>query len=425
MKGIWLLTTNGRIPLKKISTNYSMNRTKALKLIFLFGIISLLGDMIYEGARSVNGPYLEILGANAAIIGFVAGAGEFLGYGIRLVSGYFADKTKAYWFFMIAGYGLLFTVPLLSLAGVWQLAAMFIISERIGKALRNPAKDTILSQATKQVGTGMGFAIVEVFDQIGAIIGPLIFAVFFFLVGASGKAISDYQIGYSFLWVPFILLMIVVVIAYFLVKKPQELETSVVTTKEKEQFSRVFWLYTLFSFVTTFGFVNFALIGYHLKVHSIVSDAGIPLLYAVAMGIDAVMALVIGKTYDTLKKKRKNDNAGLLALLVIPLLSMFIPLLAFSMNYTFIVFSMVLWGMVMGAHETIMKSAIADITPLKKRGTGYGIFSTAYGLAIFGGSVMVGFLYDFSIPLLIVITIAVEIIAIPFFYIMWKNSIHG
>jgi MFS family permease len=381
--------------------------------------------MIYEGARSVNGPYLEVLGANAAIIGFVAGIGEFLGYGIRLVSGYFSDKTKAYWFFIFIGYGLLFTVPLLALAGIWQLAALFIISERIGKALRSPAKDTILSQATKQVGTGIGFAIVEVFDQIGAIMGPLIFSVFFFLVGTSGKALSDYQMGYSFLWVPFILLIIIIVIAYLFVKKPQELETSVVTKKEHEQFSRVFWLYTIFSFVTTFGFVNFALIGYHLKVHNILSDAHIPLLYAVAMGIDAVMALVIGKTYDTLKKKWKNDNAGLFALLIIPLLSMFIPLLAFSMNYEFIIISMVLWGMVMGAHETIMKSAVADITPLKKRGTGYGIFSTSYGLAIFGGSVMVGLLYDFSIPLLIVITIAVEIIAVPFFYIMWKNSIQG
>jgi len=397
-----------------------------LKLIFLFGIISLLGDIIYEGARSVNGPYLEILGANAAIIGFVAGIGEFLGYGIRLISGYYSDKRKAYWFFTIVGYGLLFTIPLLSLAGIWQLAGFFIISERMGKALRTPAKDTILSQATKQVGTGMGFAIAEVLDQIGAIIGPLIFTIFFFLVGTSGKVLSDYQTGYSFLWVPFVILMVVLVFAYVFVKNnPKVLEESVVTKKEQEHFSKVFWLYTLFSFVTTFGFVNFALIGYHLKVQSIFSDAYIPLLYAIAMGIDAMMAVVIGKTYDSLKNKRKNDNAGLFVLLVIPLLTMFIPLLAFSMNYELIVISIILWGMVMGAHETIMKSAIADITPLKKRGTGYGIFSTFYGLAVFGGSVMVGLLYDFSIPLLVFITITVEIIALYFFYIMWKNSIQG
>jgi len=397
-------------------------RAKALKLIFLFGVISLLGDAIYEGARSVNGQYLAILGANAVIIGFVAGAGEFLGYAIRIFSGYFSDKTKAYWFFTIFGYGLLFTVPLLALAGVWQLAALFIISERIGKALRNPAKDTILSHSTKQVGTGTGFAIVEVLDQIGAIIGPLIFSILFFLLGASGKAVSDYQIGYNLLWIPFILLMIVVIIAYFLVKNPQELETTRVETKEKEQFSKIFWLYTLFGFVTTFGFVNFALIGYHIKIHALLADADIPLLYAAAMGIDAVMAIIIGKTYDSLKKKRKNENAGLLTLLVLPLLTMFIPLFAFSMNYLFIIFSMILWGMVMGAHETIMKSAIADITPLKKRGTGYGVFSTIYGLSLFGGSIMVGFLYDYSIPVLIVISIAIEIIAIPFFYFMWKQS---
>jgi MFS family permease len=397
-----------------------------LKLILLFGIVSLLGDIIYEGARGVNGPYLEILGANAVIIGFIAGAGEFLGYSIRLVSGYYSDKTKAYWVFTILGYGLLFTVPLLSLAGVWQLAALFIVSERMGKALRSPARDTILSQATKQIGTGMGFAIAEVLDQIGAIIGPLIFSIFFFLVGTSGNALSDYQMGYSFLWVPFVFLMIVLVFAFLYVKKnPEVLEQPIVTMKEHERFSTVFWFYTLFSFVTTFGFVNFALIGYHLKVHSIFSDAYIPLLYAIAMGVDAVMALVIGKTYDTLKNKHKNNNAGLFVLLVIPLLSMFIPLLAFSMNYEFIVISIVLWGLVMGAHETIMKSAIADITPLRKRGTGYGIFSTLYGLAVFGGSVMVGVLYDFSIPLLIILTIAVESIALYFFYIMWKNSAQG
>jgi predicted MFS family arabinose efflux permease len=163
------------------------------------------------------------------------------------------------------------------------------------------------------------------------------------------------------------------------------------------------------------------LIGYHIKVQAIFPDAVIPLLYAIAMGIDAVMAIVIGKTYDSLKNKMKNDNAGLLTLVVIPILSMFIPLFAFSMNYLFIIFSMILWGMVMGAHETIMKSVIADITPLEKRGTGYGIFSTLYGVALFGGSVMVGFLYDVSIPILIVITIIIEIIAVIFFYIMWKN----
>ena len=405
---------------------HDTRRTKALKLIILLGIVSLFGDIVYEGARSVNGPYLEILGANAAIVGLIVGLGEFLGYGIRLISGYFSDKTKAYWFFTIVGYGLLFTVPLLSLAGVWQLAALFIVSERIGKALRNPARDTILSQATKQIGTGFGFGLHEFLDQIGAIIGPLIFAIFFFLLGTSGKTISDYQTGYSFLWIPFVLVMIFVVIAYFLVKKPEELEPiSPTIEKEPDTLSRTFWLYLLFSFVTTIGFVNFALIGYHLKAHNILSDAQIPLFYMIAMAVDAVIALIIGKMYDRLKTRKKNNKAGLLVLIIIPLFSLFIPFFAFSMNYIFILISVIVWGVVMGSHETIMRAAIADITPLKKRGTGYGIFTTSYGLALFIGSVLVGVLYDYSLPLLITIIMIIEIIAIPFFIIMWKTCDKG
>jgi len=413
--------------MRKINTgSHDTRRTKALKLIILLGIVSLFGDIVYEGGRSVNGPYLEILGANAAIVGLIVGIGELLGYGIRLISGYFSDKTKAYWFFTIAGYSLLFTVPLLSLAGVWQLAALFIVSERIGKALRNPPRDTILSQATKQIGTGFGFGLHEFLDQIGAIIGPLIFAVFFFLLGTSGKAISDYQTGYSFLWIPFVLVMVFVVIAYFLVKNPEELEPISATIEtEPDTLSRTFWLYLLFSFVTTIGFVNFALIGYHLKAHNLLSDAQIPLFYMIAMAVDAVIALIIGKLYDRLKTRRKNKKAGLLLLIIIPLLSLFIPFFAFSMNYVFILISVIVWGVVMGSHETIMRSAIADITPLKKRGTGYGIFTTSYGLALFIGSVLVGVLYDYSLPLLIAIIMIIEIITIPFFIIMWKTCSQG
>src|SRR5512137_2072013 len=154
-------------------------RKTAFQLIILFGLVSLFGDIIYEGARSVNGPYLKTMGTSAAIVGIIGGIGEFLGYAIRLVSGYFADRTRAYWLFTFVGYGLLISVPLLSLAGIWQVAAIFIVAERLGKALRSPAKDTILSQAAKQVGTGWGFGLNEAMDQIGAIAGPLLFTFIF------------------------------------------------------------------------------------------------------------------------------------------------------------------------------------------------------------------------------------------------------
>ena len=396
---------------------------KAYQLIALFGLVSLFGDMVYEGARSVNGPYLKTLGANAAIVGFAAGLAEFLGYAIRLVSGYFADKTKAYWLFTFIGYGLLVSVPLLALTGIWQVAVVFIIIERLGKALRSPAKDTILSQAAKQVGTGVGFGIAEVLDQIGAIIGPLVFTFLFLFLGKGERGLADYKFGYWLLWIPFVLVMLFIFIAYRRVPDPGTLEATVHKTSQPDKLGKVFWIYTIFSFVTTLGFVNFALIGYHFKFRHILSDAQIPLFYALAMGVDAIAALAIGKAYDIFKERHNNEKAGLVTLIVIPVLSLFIPALVFSRGFLFVLAGAVIWGIVMGSHETIMKSAIADLTPLKKRGTGYGIFNTAYGLAIFIGSALCGLLYEHSLVAVIIINIAFEIAALAIFFVLKKEAL--
>ena len=395
----------------------------ALQLIVLFGLVSLFGDIVYEGARSVNGPYLKTLGASAAIVGLIAGLGEFIGYAIRLVSGYFADKTRAYWVFTFLGYGLLISVPMLSLTGTWQVAALFIVMERLGKALRSPARDTIVSTAAKQVGTGFGFGLQEAMDQIGAICGPLIFAVLFWLMGTQQKTLLDYQKGYAYLWIPFILVMICVIFAYLRVPDPQKLENSIKKEPEPDKLSKTFWLYSFFTFITTMGFLNFALMGYHFKARNILTDAQIPFFYAIAMAIDGAVALAIGKVYDVFKSNRNNEKSGLITLIIIPIFSLFIPVFAFSNSYTLVVLSVLIWGVVMGAHETIMKSAIADITPLEKRGTGYGVFNTAYGLAAFIGSALMGFLYDYSITALIIIACLIELFSIPLFILLRREAL--
>jgi len=395
----------------------------AFKLILLFGLVSLFGDMVYEAARSVNGPYLKTLGANAAIVGLVAGLAEFLGYAVRLVAGYFSDKTKAYWWFTFLGYGLLISVPLLALTGIWQVAVVFIVLERLGKAIRSPAKDTILSQATKQVGTGFGFAIAEVLDQIGAIVGPLIFTLLFVVIGKGDRSLTDYQQGYSLLWVPLALVLLCIFFAWRAVPNPEILEIAATKPLESDKLSRIFWIYTIFSFVTTLGFANFALIGFHLKAQHVLTDAQIPLFYAMAMGVDAVAAMAIGKTYDIFKAKRNNEKAGLITLIAIPVFSLLIPGLVFSAKFAFVLAGVIIWGLVMGCHETVMKSAIADLTPLKKRGTGYGVFNAAYGLAIFIGSAFTGLLYEYSLASVVGMSILMEVIAIWIFLILKKEAL--
>jgi len=375
--------------------------------IILLGIVSLFGDVTYEGARSVTGPYLATLGASASIVGLIAGIGEFGGYALRLASGYLADRTKAYWLFTFIGYGLILSIPLVAFAGDWQLAAVLIILERVGKAIRSPARDTMISYATKKVGRGWGFAVHEALDQVGAIIGPLIFFFIFFLGG-------NYREGFTILWIPALLTMAVLVIARKKVPSPQKLEAPGEESKQgdRDKLPQVFWLYTLFTLFSIAGFANFQLISYHLKVQSIVLDAQIPMIYAIAMGVDALAALLVGKTYDRI---------GLISLLAVPLLTLPIPFLAFSYSYNLVIMGIILWGVVMGIQETIMRAAIADLTPMERRGFAYGIFNTAYGAAWFLGAALMGLLYENSISYLILFAVVMELISIPLLFVIRRE----
>jgi MFS family permease len=398
---------------QKNPTSSADNKKIAFQFIILMGAVSLFGDITYEGARSITGPYLAVLGASASIVGLVAGFGEFIGYGLRLVSGYLSDRTQQYWTVTIIGYGLLCSIPLLAFAGYWQIAAFLIIAERMGKGIRTPARDAILSHATKQVGRGLGFGIHEALDQIGAIIGPLIFSAVFIFEGG-------YRKGFTILWIPVLLCVATLLVARIKLPSPEKLETSGGPTGQniqgKGRLPRIFWFYALFSFLSVAGFVNFQIISYHFKVQSVISDVQIPIFYAIAMGADALVALIIGKTYDKI---------GLISLVSIPLITLPIPLFAFSHSYGFAIMGVLLWGTVMGIHETIMRAAIADLTPIEHRGFAYGIFNTVYGVAWLLGSALMGLLYDFSILYLILFVVVMEAISVIVFSLLKKEIISG
>lgn len=384
----------------------SSQKTGALRFIVLMGVVSLFGDIVYEGARGVTGPYLALLGASASVVGLVGGLGEFIGYALRLFSGFMADRTKAYWLFTFIGYGLLVSIPLLSFAQSWQIAVLLILLERAGKAFRSPARDTILSYATKEVGRGFGFGLHEALDQIGAIVGPLIFSAILFAGG-------NYRSGFSVLWIPAMMVPIVLCIARNRLPHPEKLEIAHESgSKNNTLFSKTFVLYSLFTFFAVAGFANFPLIAYHLKMKTIVGDAQIPALFALAMGVDALTALIIGKTYDRM---------GLKILIIVPLLSFFIPLLAFSDMLVGVIIGTILWGIVLGIHETIMRAAVADLTDINRRGSAYGIFNTLYGLSWLLGGTLMGMLYEHSVYTLMLLAALFEVVSIPLFLMLAKS----
>jgi MFS family permease len=373
-------------------------RKTAFQFIVLLGVVSLFGDITYEGARSITGPYLALLGTGAGIVGLVGGLGESIGYVLRLASGYFADRTRAYWTLTFIGYGLILSTPMLAFAGHWHAAALLIILERAGKAIRTPARDTILSHATKQVGRGLGFGIHEALDQVGAVLGPLIFTTVFLFKGS-------YQEGFSILWIPGLLTLAFLVLARLRVPAPEKLEAGEARAAGGK-LPRAFWLYTAFSFLSVAGFANFQLISFHFKTQSIVSDIQIPIFYAIAMVVDAVVAPVIGKTYD---------RVGLSSLVAVPVLTIPLPFFAFSHSYAFAVLGVILWGGVMGIHETIMRAAIADFSPIERRGFAYGVFNTAYGVAWLVGGALMGLLYEVSLHYLIIFAVLAEALSIAVF----------
>lgn len=375
------------------------DRRAAYPIILLFGLVSLFGDIIYEGARSVTGPYLFALGGSALVVGIVAGLGEFLGYALRLVSGRLADATRRYWTFTFLGYGMLIAVPLLAFAGSWEVAALLFILERIGKGIRAPAKDAILSNVTAGIGRGWGFGIHEALDQIGAVIGPVIISAAFFLRG-------DYRVGFALLLIPFAMMMLALTLTRSRAPAPAAIETATRPAPQAPP-TRALVPYGIFTAITMAGFVAFPLVAYHFATTGIVPGAQIPLYYAVAMGVDAVVALAAGRVYD---------RVGLSVLAAVPLIGITVPFLAFSLSPLWALAGAALWGASMGIQETVMRAAIADYTHISKRALAYGIFNTIYGAGWFLGSVVLGWAYGVSIPLVIGMAAGVQILALPVFF---------
>jgi MFS family permease len=378
----------------------AVSARSALRFVLLIGIVSLFADMTYEGARSINGPYLAILGASGAVVGIVSGLGELIGYALRLVSGFFSDKTGRYWTITYFGYAInLIAVPLLALAGNWPLAAALMILERLGKGIRVPPRDAMLSYATQHMGRGWGFGLHEALDQIGAIIGPLIVAAILYTR-------EGYQFGYIVLFIPALLALGVLAVARYLYPRPQDLEIKQ-TSLQFQGFTRWFWFYIAASSLIAAGFADFPLIAYHFQKAATVPPTLVPVLYAVAMGVDALSALLFGCLFDRI---------GLLTMMIVTLVSAFFSPLVFFGNLHLAILGMALWGVGMGAQESIMRAAIGNLVPSERRSFAYGIFNTAYGIFWFLGSLAIGVLYDISIPALVAFSVTSQLVAIPIFY---------
>ena len=388
--------------------------------IILFGIVSLFSDMTHEGASSIRGAYLSLLGASAATIGFISGLGELVGYSMRYVFGKLTDKSKQYWPMTIAGYVLdIIAVPALALVGEhgWIAACVLLVIQRMGKAIKKPAKDTIMSFAASQEGVGKSFGIQEVLDQIGAFIGPvLLYLVMLFKT--EGTTFEIYSTCFAVLAIPGAITLILLIVTRCKFPNPEHFEPE---PKEYVPFKikKEFILYIAGISLFAFGFIDYSIIIMHVsrtyshlasglsETSALVSTGSLPLLYAGAMLVDAVAALFFGMMYD------KN---GVKALVWSTVISAPFAVFVFAFDSVpMLLIGVALWGVGMGAQESILKAAVTSMVPKASRATGYGVFECSFGVFWFLGSWLMGVLYDVSIPAMIAVSVIAQLAAIPLY----------
>jgi MFS family permease len=389
-----------------IITDDKSRRSLALRFVISIGIVSLFADLTYEGGRSIVGPYLAILGAGPIFVGVVAGLGEFLGYVVRLFSGRYVDRTRRNWKVMGAGYTLnMLAVPALALAPLAWLAGLLVFLERIGKGIRNPAKDALLSRAGRELGHGYAFGLHEFLDQLGAVTGPLLVA--------AAVAYSGYRLGFAILIVPALL-------ALFFLWRARGLEPEPVTVESQNKhacFDRHYYLYMVFAVLSVLGFSHFILVSYHLEVTHRLTPALIPVLFGLAMGTDAVASIVVGRFFD---------RYGLKVLYALPLLTLpTLPLLFLAVHPLWIWIGAGLWGAALGVQESTIRAGVATLTPENLRGTAFGLFDTVYGASWFVGSVLLGALYALGPVWLVVVAITLQLASLPMLAVIGRKPATG
>jgi MFS family permease len=386
-------------PASASASKKSIDRA-AIRFIVLIGVVSLFGDMTYEGARSITGPYLATLGASATIVGVVAGFGELVGYAIRLLSGYIGDRTGRYWTVTIIGYILnLFAVPLLALAGSWEIAVVLIVAERMGRALRAPTRDAMLSHAATRTGAGWAFGLHEAMDTTGAIIGPL-------AVSAALYFGRGYTTSFAMLVVPAILSIIVLLVARSQFPAPRDLEV-VEPIRQPSTLPAKFRTFSVAAAFIGAGYADFSLLAYHFGKAAIVAPPLVPILYAVAMVAAAGAALGLGRWFD---------RTGILVLVPVTVISALSAPLAFLGGPVLVTVGVICWGVGMGAQESVMRAVIGSMAPPDRRGTAFGLFHTIFGVAWFIGSTLLGIIYDHSVVGVAVLSLVLQLLALPILF---------
>jgi MFS family permease len=426
-------------------------------------LVSLFADMVYEGARSIIGPFLATLGATAAVVGAVAGAAEFIGYGLRVASGYLVRRRRNYWAWTITGYALtVLSVPLIGVTTVIAPALLLYGTERLGKAVRSPAKDTLLSHASTRTGRGSAFGVHQAMDQVGAMAGPLL------LAAVLSQSAGSYRLAFGILVVPGVVVLALLLWLRLRVPDPaayERAEPSSVERAEPSSYERgepaveraepssyeraepaveraepvggeradpaayrgasmvseavqgrhhdglrtglppLVRQYVGTVGLLSLGIASFPLLAFHAQTRGLLTPAQVPVLFAVAMAVDGVSGLLMGRFYDRLREK------GAWVLLVVPVAAG-VSAIAFTDSAALVWAGVAVWGLVHGVMDSTVKAVVTELVEPGLRSVAFGWLALARGLGLLTGGIALGVVYDHSIPAAIWLVLGVNVVAL-------------
>lgn len=379
----------------------------AFRFVLTLGLVNLFADVTYEGGAALNGPFLGSLGASVAAISIVAGLGECLGYAVRSLSGSIADKTGRHWLVTFVGYAInLMAVPAMVLAPDWRAAAALILAERIGRGIRKPTVEAMLSYTTGKHGRGWVYALNTALDEIGATLGPLFMSLALFL-GAGHRQ------GFAWLLLPSAAALATLVVARVQYPVPARLEVRGESTARRGGFGAAYWLYMVAGALFAAGLTSFELISYHLSTSGAVDPAFVPILLSLATAGGVVASLAFGRSYD---------RVGIPIVIAAVCASALFSPLVFLGSFPVVVAGMFLWGIGYATQDTLIKALIAGVMPEGRRGTAFGVFYLGYGGGWLAGSVVMGLLYEQSRPILIAFAMTAQLASIPFFLLAARRQ---
>ncbi|HRC54455.1 MAG TPA: MFS transporter [Kofleriaceae bacterium] len=383
----------------------------ARRFVVLLGWVSLLADLCYESLRAAVGPYLATLGASATAVGIVAGTGEMLGYALRYLSGLIADRTGRYWLLTSLGYASnLVAAPLLAVTAAfttwWPAVAVLVAIERLGKAIRSPAKSTLTSFAAKQLGAGKAFAIAEAMDQVGGMLGPLLVAAVLWRWSAGQ---TGFTVAFAVLTLPAVACLAVLSRARRAFPDPRSLERGPESaTAAAAGLPPRVRLYLLGVALIAIGLADWPLLAFHFERTGAFTGPTVMIAYAAAMAFDGLVSAAVGPWFDRARAAGGSGGRVLAACLVA---SAGYGVLALVAEARWVIaLGIALWAAGRAATDAIAKALIAIHVPAASRGRAYGLYYVVFGLAWWLGSVALGLLYDRASALAAALLAAVALV---------------